>query len=460
MEPTQTELKPTWREFLDLIGPAFGWFGAQVALCLQAGFATPYLLELGLTTSNVNWVWIAGPISGIFVQPIVGSYSDILKQRKPFIIVGSITLIIFLVIFSNCKHIGRATNSQQLALILAIISVWMIDVSINCLMAPLRALASDTVNAEKQIYSMSWFAFFAGVAHIVGFLLGATIPNIRLVYLIGSIIIFISCCGTVFTVRTEYVDKKDNNNDAICLKGLINVYTAISRLPKLLLKLMHTQFWTFIGFISMWVYLTDYYGENLLNGDVHSKEGSQKYNEYQLGVQYGNLGYTIQGVVILITAYFSPKIAHLIGMKIFWIISYIVYGGVLCATPWISNLYLFIALHGITGMSFAAFMVYPWSIATRYTCTYDAENAGLLLTTYHLSACLPVLVAAFVSGFIIDAFNGDVSSILFIGGISAFIAAVTVIFVDTEYTGESLQKYSTIPANDDMSYDEEQEPMY
>ena len=79
-------------------------------------------------------------------------------------------------------------NSGELALVLAIVSFWILDISINVLMAPLRALASDTVT-NRQIYSMSWFAFFAGCAHIIGFLLGAVIPNIRIVYLIGAIII-------------------------------------------------------------------------------------------------------------------------------------------------------------------------------------------------------------------------------------------------------------------------------
>ena len=75
-----------------------------------------------------------------------------------------------------------------------------------------------------------------------------------------------------------------------------------------------------------------------------------------------------------------------------------IYGGVLCATPWIHDLYLALPLHAVTGVAFAVFMVYPWGIATRHTCMYDTENAGVLLTTYHLSACIPVLIAAFISG--------------------------------------------------------------
>ena len=326
LKPTPSKIKPSWKEFFDIAGPSFGWFGAQVAWCLQDGFATPYLLELGLTTSNVNWVWIAGPISGIFVQPIVGSYSDILKKRKPFIIGGSITMIICLLIFSNAKHIGKATNSEELALVLAILSFWFLDISINVLMAPLRALASDTVDANKQIHSMSWFAFFAGCSHIVGFLLGAIIPNIRIVYLIGAIIIFFSCSATIFIVKTEEnksIDTAHTENMNMCLFGIVNVYRAIIRMPRLLLKLMHTQFWSFVGFISMWVYMTDFYGENIMNGDVHSKEGSEKYALYQLGVQYGNLGYTIQGIVILSVAYVSPKIADWIGMKTFWYVLFL-----------------------------------------------------------------------------------------------------------------------------------------
>ena len=210
-------------------------------------------------------------------------------------------------------------NSGEIALVLAILSFWILDISINILMAPLRALASDTVDANKQMDSMSWFAFFAGSAHIIGFLLGAVIPNIRIVYLIGAIIIIISSSATVLAVRNDKEnDNPYNGSMNMCLFGLVNIYKAILRLPRLFWKLMHTQFWSFIGFVAMWVYLTDYYGENIMGGDVHAKEGSTDYSLYQLGVQYGNLGYTIQGIVMLIMAYISPWLADLIGMKICW----------------------------------------------------------------------------------------------------------------------------------------------
>ena len=120
------------------------------------------------------------------------------------------------------------------------------------------------------------------------------------------LLLFVSSSATVFAVKNDKEsDNPYNGNMNMCLFGLVNIYNAIWRLPRLIWKLMHTQFWSFIGFVAMWVYLTDYYGENIMGGDVHAKEGSKDYSLYQLGVQYGNLGYTIQGIVMLIMAYIT-----------------------------------------------------------------------------------------------------------------------------------------------------------
>ena len=379
----------------------------------------------------MNYIWLVAPLCGIFLYPLVGSYSDILHRRKPFIIIGSIIIFAFCLTFSNSKYIGKALDSKDIALGIAIFSVWMLDIGINLLMAPPRALASDTLDASKQIDAMSWFSFFTGLAQIFGFTLGAILTDIRIIYAITAVVIVASCFATVMIVKPEQPTGNiaEIKMKTICIDGLVNIYRTLLSLPLFVWKLMHTQFWACLALISMWMYFTDYYGENIMKGDVHAIEGSTAYNDYQLGVRYGNLGYTIQGIVLLIVSYLSPSVASKFGMKALWMFSYIVFGAVLCATPWITNLFLFLALHGLTGMAFSSYLVFPWAIVTQYTST--KSNAGALTSAYHLACPVASLVASVISGWIIDAFDGNVSAMLFVGGVGAFIAAFTITFVDT-----------------------------
>ena len=106
--------------------PSFAFFGCQLGWAVEAGYVTPELESLGLSNSVVNYVWIAGPISGIIVQPIIGVISDAIRKqrhspnnnnnnqscyspfvgkRRPFIFIGSICTAIAMILFSNYYYI-------------------------------------------------------------------------------------------------------------------------------------------------------------------------------------------------------------------------------------------------------------------------------------------------------------------------------------------------------------------
>ena len=119
--------------------------------------------SLGLSEAHVNLAWLAGPISGAVVQPIVGFYSDgcvsAMGKRRPFILGAVLAIVFSLILFGNAEQLGYYfgdkrdgdnTVSHAVGLPIAIGSFWILDCSINIMQAPLRALLSDTVPKHQQ----------------------------------------------------------------------------------------------------------------------------------------------------------------------------------------------------------------------------------------------------------------------------------------------------------------------
>ena len=422
-------------ELSRIIGPSVGWIGVIIAWCLQTGYGTPYLLELGLNESNVNYVYLAGPITGMIKQPIIGALSDKIKQRRPFIIIGAITVFFTLISFSNAKWINVIQKHYNYALIIAIILFWINDLCINVLMVPLRALASDTISTDLQINAMAWFSIFAGIGSLISFGLGSITSNVSILYFIGAIIVILTCSVTLKIVKNELKFQSESDHITLCGDGIRNIFAGIYKCPWFLWKLMIVQFFTFAAFFPLWVYGTHFYGENMMNVDVN-----EDYKLYQKGVRYGNLGFFLSGIVNLIMSIIIPRIFSCDDhkkIKVFWSISYILFAVFLCMTPWIEGrkyIVIFIICQSISqGLALSSMHIFGWMYVSIYAIKYEKENKGLVLTIYNVSMCVPQIVMALICGSIIEHFDHNVASILFIGGILAFLAAISVCFVDGEY---------------------------
>eukprot|EP01083_Nonionella_stella_P169530 575038_1 len=440
------------QDFMRTIGPAIGWIGVILAWCLQTGYGTPYLLELGVAKSTVNYVWLAGPVSGMIAQPIIGSLSDRIKRRRPFIIVGAITVFFTLIIFSNAQYLKYVdTNGISYAMIVAIAMFWINDFCINVLMVPLRALASDTVSSAKQIDAMSWFSLFGGIGAVIAFGFGSVISNVSVLYLIGAICVLSTCIITLKIVNSEENVRngaephheanlmETTMNYNLCKNEMMNIFRGIKSCPSIIWKLMLSQFLIFASNFPMWIYGTHFYGENLMKGYVDENNvGSDEYKLYQSGVKLGNFAMCVSGIIGVVFSYFIPKWfkhgTNIKGIKAFWMISFASWGIFGCFTPWIGNIAMFFMLHAVTSAAQnTAFHVFPWMFTSLYVIHNDAENVALILTIFNLSQCFPSIFMAAISGSIVAYFDHDVSSVLFVGGLFGILAAISVLFVDTNY---------------------------
>lgn len=158
-----------------LLSLAAGLVGLQFCWAVQVGYNTKSILQLGLAPRWTGVVWLAGPIAGIVVQPLVGVASDACAspsgRRRPFIVAGTAITVAALTTFAYAREIGAATGASPL--FVAIASFWALDFAINAAQGPLRALMADLAPPEQQTEGNAYFAFATGVGNVAGGALGS-----------------------------------------------------------------------------------------------------------------------------------------------------------------------------------------------------------------------------------------------------------------------------------------------
>jgi len=168
-----------------LLALTAGMGGIQLAWAVQIGYVTKALLQLGMPPAAVSYAWLAGPMAGIVVQPLVGAASDRCTspygRRRPFVVAGASVAVACLLTFSHARSLGVAAGDAPAAgaaehprgLAIGVVSFWALDFAINAAMGPLRALLMDVVPPSQQGAGNAAFAFMTGLGNFGGNTLGS-----------------------------------------------------------------------------------------------------------------------------------------------------------------------------------------------------------------------------------------------------------------------------------------------
>jgi maltose/moltooligosaccharide transporter len=188
-----------------------GAFGIQFGFALPQANATRIFQNLGASLDSVPLLWLAGPITGLIVQPLVGYYSDRtwtrFGRRRPYFLVGAA--------FAACALIAMPNAAT---LWTAMLMLWMLDASVNFTMGPFRALVADQMPAEQRSTGYLMYMFFASIGAVVGSLLpwaatqlgvsssapaGEISDAVKIAFYVGATLLIVAVCGSAFSTR-EY----------------------------------------------------------------------------------------------------------------------------------------------------------------------------------------------------------------------------------------------------------------
>ncbi|WP_199553617.1 MFS transporter [Sandaracinobacteroides hominis] len=200
------------RSFWGLWNLSFGFFGIQVGFALQNANVSRIFQSLGTSIDDLAFLWIAGPITGLLVQPIIGYFSDRtwgpFGRRRPYFLAGAILASLALVGMPNSSALWFAASM-----------LWILDASLNISMEPFRAFVGDMVSEKQRTAGYAFQTVFIGAGAVAASLApivltryfgisnvahaGEIPPSVRLAFYIGAAALLVAVLWTVFTTR-EY----------------------------------------------------------------------------------------------------------------------------------------------------------------------------------------------------------------------------------------------------------------
>jgi solute carrier family 45, member 1/2/4 len=461
-----------------LVALTAGLAGLQFCWAVQVGYVTRTLLQLQLSERFVSLAWLAGPIAGIVVQPIVGVLSDrctaSIGRRRPFLIGGSVITLFALFSFAYASRVGRVIGTSPL--VIAVSSFWVLDFAMNAAQGPLRALMADVVPVEQQQRGNAYFAFMTGIGNFAGNMLGS-VPlasimtmfddDMQALYVIAMIVLGISMSITVLTAnerplygvnvsaRTHYDSVRSTDDSGeICIPTehpdpspssplpasrspvpsvrngrFRGVFNMLRDAPPELRDIFVMQCFTWFAWFTIFIFATSWVGSDVFNGVADAAPGSPKRLLYEAGVRAGNFGLAMQAVVSTLFSLVLPHIVHAFSARSVLFASHMCLGGALAMTLTLHHIQdktSAQALLALTGISWATTMTVPWALASEAIMRDAPGKAGQYLTIFNLSQCFPeVLVSVVSTG--IESRIGRQAAMLGLGGVFAFAGGAYVL---------------------------------
>ncbi|KAK8050640.1 major facilitator superfamily domain-containing protein [Apiospora phragmitis] len=268
----------------------FSTLGIVFTWGVEMTYGNPYLLSLGLSKSHTSLVWIAGPLSGLVVQPIVGAIADESRskwgRRRPFIAGGSIIVALGLLVLGFTKEIittffGEGEGAKNITIFVAVLSIYVVDFSINAVMSAARSLVVDTLPISKQQDGAAWGGRMSSIGHLIGYAAGAVDlekitgsflgdTQFKKLTIIAAVSILGASAVTCWAVTERVlVDvRHDPNQPGGRFKVVHQIWSTILHLPPRIRAICMVQLWAWIGWFPFLFYGTTWVGETYYRYDV------------------------------------------------------------------------------------------------------------------------------------------------------------------------------------------------
>ncbi|RKP23286.1 major facilitator superfamily domain-containing protein [Syncephalis pseudoplumigaleata] len=277
-----------------------GLAGMQFIWTVELGYGTPYLISLGMSKDLLPLVWVAGPLSGLLIQPMVGAYSDVSThrwgRRRPYILAGSLLVLSSVFMVAHARWIASrllawwsSTDNEDAALLnhiaigIAVAGFFVLDFSINAVQACLRALVVDVASLSSQSRANAWASRMLGIGSVIGYFVGyldlvLLFPELgstqmEVLCAVGSIV-FVACIGwTCLMVWEERYERGMDAEQPHWYKPLSDVFHAFWHLPDPMQRVCTTQFFAWMAWFPFLFYSTTWIIEVLMRDHEPTEPG-------------------------------------------------------------------------------------------------------------------------------------------------------------------------------------------
>ena len=424
--------------FWQIWNMSFGFLGIQFGWGLQLANMSGIYTYLGADADRIPILWLAGPMTGLIVQPIIGSMSDRtwnrLGRRRPYFLIGAILSSIALFFMPDSSALWMAASL-----------LWILDASINISMEPFRAFVADKLNVNQRTAGFVMQSFFIGVGATLANglpylfrLFGVTgrtpsgIPlTVQYSFKIGAAAFMLCVLWTVLTSKEyppENIEdfRRRKAETAGIGNALREVFSAMREMPATMKQLAIVQIFTWLGLFCMWMFFGLMTSRHVFGANDPS---SARFAE---GGEWGGICFAVYSIVCFAVAFALPKIAALTSRKTVHALSLICGGVGLLSTFFIHDQYVLLLTMVGVGIAWASILAMPYAILSG---ALPPARMGVYMGIFNFFIVIPEIIASLTFQPLVKyVFGNNPLYVVMLGGASLMIAAALVARVRDEVT--------------------------
>jgi len=424
--------------FWQIWNMSFGFFGIQFGWGLQMGNMSAIYEYLGAKESELPLLWLAAPLTGLIVQPIIGHMSDRtwgpLGRRRPYFLVGAILASLALVAMPHSSALWMAAGM-----------LWILDASVNVSMEPFRAFVADLLPEQQRTVGFAMQSVFIGAGAViasklpewlhtyfnVGITTGASQPipqTVHVAFTVGAIVFFVAVLWTIVSTK----EHPPEDLEALRRKkaeGWGEIWTAFREMPARMKQLAVVQFFTWSALFSMWIFFAPAVARNILGA---TDTGSDLYKQ---GINLANTCFATYNLAAFFAAMIFLWLGRRASAKMIHFASLLLGGIGLVSLSIIRDPNLLIAAFVGVGIAWASILSMPYAMLSG---SLPPNRMGVYMGIFNFFIVIPQILVALILGRVMEQFP-QVSRLTAVvaGGVCMLIAALVTLSVKDSVTKDT-----------------------
>ncbi|HLM58855.1 MAG TPA: MFS transporter [Pyrinomonadaceae bacterium] len=443
--------------FWQIWNMSFGFLGIQFGWGLQLANMSAIYTKLGADPDHIPILWLAGPVTGLLIQPVIGAMSDRtwnrLGRRRPYFLVGALLSSVALFFMPDSSALWMAASL-----------LWVLDASINVSMEPFRAYVADKLNVGQRTAGFIMQSFFIGVGASFANALpkifnwwgvtGTTPSGIPLTvqysFKVGAVVFLLAVLWTVLTSK-EYPPedmeafRRMKEEKRGLSKGFAEIVSALREMPATMKQLAVVQFFTWLGLFCMWMF----YG---LATAYHVFDAPSRTSPaFDRGTEWGGWMFAVYSIVTFAVAFALPWLARTLGRKTVHAVALVCGGLGLLSMSFVETPNAqYLTMVGV-GVAWASILAMPYAILSN---ALPPARMGVYMGVFNFFIVIPEIVASFTFGPLIRRVFGPDNPeaplyVVMAGGVFMLVAALACVVLVRDVADRDVPERAVIRGDEE-----------
>ncbi len=451
-ETNTNSLKPF--STIQLLNFCLGFFGLQFAWQMRIILSGPVTESLGASPLLFGLIWLAGPVTGMLVQPIIGELSDkthtIFGKRRPYLFAGALFASLALWAFPNSALIWEKLSTMfglpELAfggLIIAALMIWVIDACVNAAQGPYRALVPDLVPQEQHALANSYLSFAIGLGSVIA---AGTAPFLKYVcnyqmsieaqFVMAALAFSLAMLWTCITIKEHKYKKNEiieetkteeiKEKDPSFVQKVVDFFKSSPEVG----KICTMQLFTWIGIMSLNIFFTQYAIHTVFGVPDLTTATEEIKNSYTATISqatnFSSICFAIQNLICFLVSIPIGLLSTKLGNKKVHFISLLTLAFAFVGMGlYTTNTAFILICMAIAGIGWASILALPFAMLSQFI---QKGSEGSVMGIFNIFIAGPqVLVCTLLAWFISQCVYEIPTGINYHWEYAFFIGAITLV---------------------------------